>query len=178
MKQKFVIIHYPLLDFIIFQSQLSASAYLTEAYPVKCPNPYFPSLVIVNQDVLLLFDFNGFVRDVFRCPTNPDSRFLLVSDHRGFSLDSLLTIKKIKAQPEEIRVSYKHFALKTDSEVTFQTLETTEFKALPAALRKVYRVQGISGLRFAGTTLQYVLDLERLFMYVLCDHIEKVVAPL
>lgn len=175
MKNKFIIIHYPLLDFIIPQAQLSASAYLEETYSVKCHNPYFSSLVIINRDVMLLFDFNNFMHDIFHMQCNPESRFLLISEHKDFSLDNLLTIKKLKIQPPEIKVDYKHFALKTDSEVEFQTLETIEFKTLPAPFRKIYGQRGIMALRFKGETLQYVLDLEKLFINSL---VEKAVVPL
>jgi hypothetical protein len=166
-KHNFIIIHYLQRDFIIAQPQFLASAYLEEEYELKSVNPYFPSLVIVKNEVLLLFNFSNYVKDAFLCESHTNSRFLLISNNKKFSQEHWAILNRIKTKPAGIPISHQRFALRIESDVEFQALAGSELKALPAPLHNYYSQRGIMGLRFTGDTLQYVLDIETILMNAL-----------
>ena len=158
----FLILSFPDTDFIINKTQFFTSVFVERERKIQSRVPYIRSLVEYDEELLLLFDFERFLRNTFRLRTESEYHIALVSDIAGCTDEHREFFSTLRFKGT-LPVSRERIAVKVGSHAEIQPVKLQELKRIPMNLRNYEAAEGLLGCRFtAGERLQYYIDMEDL----------------
>jgi len=158
----FLQISYQGISFLVNRGQFSFSMFLEDERPVNSKLRYFDGILEYNQEQLLSFNLDSYLKDVFVCSGTHKVQLVLIAGTHLFSTRSRKIITRLTSKAK-IDLSSKFLALKVANESEIQSISLQEIYPLPRRLREYEASNGVLGVRFPQTThVQYFVDVERL----------------
>jgi hypothetical protein len=156
--QDFLLISYREMGFLINRSQFSASTTLEGVTPVKKAPPYLTGTFSYNKGKILLFDYDAYLQDTFRCHRIGDSRLCILMGMDDFSPVRRPLIGKLLKHPS---LSREYLGLVISSQAEIIEIALDELFLSPLNMRPYLNRRGIYGCRFPeADKIQHFIDFE------------------
>ncbi len=157
--QDFLLLNYANMDFIVNRNQFSGSTSIDEFRKIDSPMHYIDSIFTFNNQKVLLFDCDSFLREVYNCDNENSSQLCLLMRLENFSEKIKPVVEKLLVKSKV--VSNEYFGLIITSHSEIKKLKIDDIYLSPQGIRRHLKKNGLHGCRFPGEDrIQYFIDLE------------------
>ncbi len=158
-RQDFLLLNYTNMDFVVNRSQFSGSTSIDELRKINSSISFINSIFTFNDQKILLFDCDDFLRQTYSCDNGNRSRLCLLMRMENFSKKIRPLIAKILAKSSKLSKEYFGLIITSHSEI--RKLEIEEIYLSPKGIRRHLNRNGLYGCRFpVENRIQYYIDLE------------------
>jgi len=157
----FLLLRYKELDFLVDRYQFSASTSLDRMRSARTPFPYLSHYSWFNNQRVLLFDLNRFIKETYRCQEEGLSQLCLIMRMEDFTQRSARCLKKILRLSDKI--SQEYIGLIVTSLAEIHPVEISRIHLSPPGLQPLLIRRGLYGSCFPEESrIQYLVDLQKL----------------
>ena len=165
-QQDFLLLNYEKMDFFINRAQFSGSTSIDNIIQVKSSLSYFHNVFTYNDNKVLLFDCNTFLKDTFQCEQSTPSRLCLLMRPEDFSSKGRPAIETLLNKNSSL--SKEFLGLIIPAQAKIRKIGINEIYLSPGSLKKTLSFYGIYGCRFPQENrIQYFIDLETNILNIL-----------
>ena len=157
--QDFLLLNYTNMDFFVNRNQFSGSTSLEKIKKIDSPISFIDSIFTFNNQNILLFDCDTFLRTTYNCDKGNRSRLCLLMRMENFSERVSPLIRLLLGKSKKL--SQKYFGLIITSHSEIKKLDIEDIYLSPEGIRKHLNNHGLYGCRFPKEDrMQYFIDLE------------------
>jgi len=162
----FLLLRYQDMDFLVDRNQFSASTSIETIYPVSKSLPYWGHWAWYNEQRLLLFDMNQYLKDLYHCRQSGNARLCLIIKTEDFIPQARHMITRLLRNSSKL--SQQHLGIIVNSQAEIHTLNLKEIYLSPSSVRDFLSCRGFYGCRFPeNQRIQYLVDLQKYVLYTL-----------
>lgn len=164
--QDFLLLNYDDADFFVNRNQFSGSTSLQDVKSIKSSLPYVNSIFEFNNENILLFDCNQYLKDNYGCEVSNKSCLCLLMQSDNFTAVNRPLVQKLLGKNPKFSQEYLGLIITSHSEISKVMID--EIFLSPSGIRPLLNKNGLYGCRFPEEgRIQYFIDLELMIINVL-----------
>lgn len=163
---EFLLLRYGDTGFFVNRAQFSASTSREELRTISSPLDYFSAFFIYSGENVLLFDFDKYLRNMFKCKQESEATMSLLMSLDDFSPANRSVIRSALARNPKLSQQYLGINITSQAQITEISID--QIYTIQGVLRDVLMRHGILGCRFpVEGEIEYFLDMETAVINVL-----------
>lgn len=159
---EFLEVGYDSMGFLVNRSQFSNSMFIEEEKKVTSKLKYLDSILFFNNENIITFNLDYFVKELFNFEQNNSLQLALLSSVKLFSEKNQLLFKRLTTCAS-VDLSHTTIGIKVGSQAKITKVNLGQIKLPPVQVKKKLKEHGLLGVRFVSEQkAEYFLDLETL----------------
>ncbi len=154
--------------FLLPQQQISFSKFFNQFKSVSSPSRYLNSLVTYNDEYILVFDLDQYIREIFKCKQDESNKLILIAATEKLNEDNKKFFSKIKFIGNT-KLSKLHFGLKANVDSELTSVELSDLKLLSSSIKQKFIQKGILACRFNNDKIDFLFDIDSLLQVMIKD---------